>query len=219
MSLPCPPHFIPSPLSCLQLGVLRERRTADSLEQAGELWLPGGEHDRRGPDTGVVPPQGIARKTSAFLLDKILPGSISPRTDSKLFPLIPFCPRLQALGHGGRNGAEAKLGPMETCHPCHFPRLGGGRSAQSRRNHAQRADGSISAFICTAAWQIPSFYILIISYLACIGGSSSNRLVCLFLRATPERYVLSCESSGHAFSQAMAGREGRPSMDGILFHP
>ncbi|XP_075357852.1 GTP cyclohydrolase 1 feedback regulatory protein isoform X1 [Mycteria americana] len=128
------------------LGVLRERRTADSLEQAGELRLPGGEHDRRGPDLGVVPPQGIARKTSAFHPDEILPGIISRRTDSKLFPLIPFCPRLQALGHGGRSGVEAKLDPMEASHPCHFARPGGGRHAQSRRNRAQRTDGSISAF-------------------------------------------------------------------------
>lgn len=87
-----------SPLSCLQLGVLRERCTTDSPEQAGELWLPGGEHDRRRPDIGVVPPQGIAWKTSAFHLDKILLGIISHRTDSKLFPLILFCPRLQARG-------------------------------------------------------------------------------------------------------------------------
>ena len=90
MSLPSPPHFISSPLSSLQLGVLRERCTADSLEQAGELWLPGGEHDRRGPDIGVVPPQGIVRKTAAFLPDAILLGIILHRSDSKHFPLNSF---------------------------------------------------------------------------------------------------------------------------------
>jgi len=188
-----PPHgnprlsllqLISSPLSCLQLGVLRERRAADSLEQAGELRLPGGEHDRRGPDAGVVPPQGIASRTPAFLLARILLGTVSRRTDSKLFPLIPFCPRLQALRHGGRSGVEAQPDPMP---PLPFPRAGGGRYAQSRGNQAQRTDGSISALLRTPVWQIPSFYILITSYLACIAAGSRNRL-CLFLRV-PQRDV------------------------------
>lgn len=142
LSLPSPPHFISPPLSCLQLGVLRERCPTDSLEQAGELRLPGGEHDRRGPDLGVVPPQGIARKTSACHLDEVLLGIIPRRTDSKLFPLIPFCPRLQALGYGGRRGTEAKHDPMEACPPPrHFTRLGeeGMPSPDESRHREQMA--------------------------------------------------------------------------------
>lgn len=108
-----------SSFSHLQLGVLCERCTTDSPEQAGELRLPGGEHDGCGPDTGVVPPQGIAKKTSAFHLSKALLGIISHQTDSKLFPLsnsfLSQTPGTQASGEehcrgkASTNGNSASL--------------------------------------------------------------------------------------------------------------
>lgn len=86
-------------------------------------------------------------------------------------PLIPSCPRLQALGQGeerhqGRAGPSGILPSL-----FHFPRAEGERYAQ---NQAEGTDGSSSAFSRMAVWHIPAFYILIMCS-ACPGGSSEQQ--------------------------------------------
>lgn len=160
-----------SPYSCLsrvQLRVLRERCSTCGPGQAGEPRLPCGQHDWRGPDPGLVPPQGIARDNPAFHRDNILLEIISQDWQQIFSPLIPCCPKLQALGQGeewhrGRAGAGGILPSL-----FHFPRAGGGRYAQ---NQAEGTDVSSFAFSRMAVWQIGAFYILIM-YSACPGGSS-----------------------------------------------
>ncbi|PKK19591.1 GTP cyclohydrolase I feedback regulator, partial [Columba livia] len=110
------------------LGVLRERCAADRAGQAGEPRVPRGQHDGRGADPGLVPAQGIARRTRAFLPEQTLLGPAR----STSFPLnSAFCPGVQVV--------QAKPDPV-------------GRKVHPGQRKCQKPDGSVSAFMANTSF-------------------------------------------------------------------